>query len=321
MPLLEAENLKVHYRVAGRGLRSAHVQAVDGVSLTIAAGESLGLVGETGCGKSTLGRAIVGLVEPAAGTLKLNDTTLPPPGARQWKPLRPKLQMIFQDPQASLNPRMKIRALLAEPLQIHSIGDAAAIAQAVAAIVREVGLDAAALDKYPHEFSGGQRQRLSIARAIILKPQLIVADEPVSALDVSVQAQILNLLAELKQTRRLSYLFISHDLAVVSHICERVAVMYLGRIVETAPTAQLFAHPKHPYTQALLAAVPEVDRRAAPLPITGEPPDPAHPPTGCHFHPRCTHARDECRCEPAPLLRELAGGGCAACHYAETIVR
>ena len=288
------------------------LRAVDGISFAIPKGTTLSLVGESGCGKSTAGKAILKLVEPTAGTIRLRgeDITRLSPG--DMRPHRRELQVVFQDPYSSLNPRMTAGAIVAEPLKNFS----AFSEEEVAGLFHRVGLRPEHMGRYPHEFSGGQRQRLGIARALALKPALIVADEPVSALDVSVQAQVINLLMDLQDEYRLSYLFIAHDLAVVQHISHRVAVMYLGKIVELAPSQSLFAQPLHPYTQALLSAVPDVApgaRRREPILLRGELPSPMSPPAGCSFHTRCPHAFERCRVE-APQLREAGAGHSVACH-------
>ncbi|MCC7049939.1 MAG: ATP-binding cassette domain-containing protein [Alphaproteobacteria bacterium] len=325
--LLELEGVKVHYGVR-KGMFSRKlvgvVHAVDGVSLTIHRGETLGLVGESGSGKTTLGRAILRVVDPTHGkvTLHRNGTatdlrTLDRAAMRRmWR----HMQLIFQDPYASLNPRMTVRDIISEPLIANGIGNAAEIAERVADMVRRVGLSLEHLGRYPHAFSGGQRQRISIARALILRPEFIVCDEPVSALDVSIQAQILNLLKELQEELGLTYLFIAHDLAAVSYVSDRVAVMYLGQIVELAPTAALYYSPRHPYTEALMSAIPVADPDHAMRPrlIPGERPDPAKPPPGCRFHTRCAYADAACRDAP-PALVERAAGHFVACHHADRL--
>ena len=284
------------------------------MSFTIAAGRTLGLVGESGSGKTTLGRTMLRLQEPTSGTVLFDDNDVFALDAARLRGLRRRMQIVFQDPYGSLNPRMTVEDTLREPLEIHGLKGA------VAALLDEVGLDAAFAKRYPHELSGGQRQRVGIARALSVEPQFIVCDEPVSALDVSVQAQVLNLLADLQGKRRLTYLFIAHDLAVVRHIADDVAVMYLGKIVERAPAAEIYTQPRHPYTRALLSAVPEPTPHATKqrILLPGDIPSPAHPPSGCPFHPRCPHPRknERCRTEPPPL-RTITPGHDAACHYAE----
>ena len=291
--LLRVAALTKHFAARqGRG----GIRAVDGVDLALKNGETLGIVGESGCGKSTLGRAILRLVEPTSGEIVFDGEDLLSLGPAALRAKRRDMQMIFQDPFASLDPRLKVGDIVGEPLVIHAIGDRASRRQAVLDLLETVGLDKDAYNLYPHEFSGGQRQRIGIARALALRPRLIVADEPVSALDVSIQSQILNLLVELRRQFGLSYLFISHDLAVVEHISDTVAVMYLGRIVETAATEDLFERPSHPYTQALISAVPQTDpeRRGTRMVLSGEMPNPESPPSGCPFHPRCPMAMDKC---------------------------
>ena len=272
------------------------IRAVDGVSLTLLSGETLGVVGESGCGKSTLGRAILRLVEPTSGEVVFDGVDLLSLGPAALRDKRRDMQMIFQDPYASLDPRLTVGRIIAEPLVIHGIGDAESRRAAVLELLETVGLEADSIHLYPHEFSGGQRQRIGIARAVSLQPRLVIADEPVSALDVSIQSQILNLMVELRQRFGLSYIFISHDLAVVEHVSDTVAVMYLGRIVEYAATEDLFARPCHPYTEALISAVPQTEpgRRGARIMLKGEMPDPENPPPGCPFHPRCPKAMDIC---------------------------
>jgi oligopeptide/dipeptide ABC transporter ATP-binding protein len=319
--LLEVQNLKVHFPVRDGLFRRvrAHVQAVDDVSFTLAPGETLGLVGESGCGKSTLARALVRLVEPTAGRILLDGEDLTGLRGATLRARRRKLQMIFQDPHGSLDPRLTVAEILGEALDVHRLAaDRAARRRRVEDLLESVGLSAAHASRYPHEFSGGQRQRIGIARALAVEPGLLVCDEPVSALDVSVQAQILNLLQDLQAQRGLAYLFIAHDLAVVGHISRRVLVMYLGRFVERAEAKVLLGSPKHPYTQALISAVPVVDpaskRRRLVLP--GDVPSPIHPPPGCPFHPRCPVAEGRCRVE-GPRLREVTPGHWAACHLAQ----
>jgi oligopeptide/dipeptide ABC transporter ATP-binding protein len=312
MTLLALRGLAVHYATARGTLR-----AVDGVDLDIARGETVGLVGESGCGKSTLGKALLGLAPVTAGAVRFDGVDLARLGTRARAPYRRRMQMIFQDPFGSLNPRHTIGAILETPLKVHGLGDRAARRARVAALIAQVGLPPDAVARYPHEFSGGQRQRIGIARALALQPELIVCDEPVSALDLSIQAQILNLLVDLKRELGLAYLFISHDLGVVRYFADRVLVMYLGRIVESAPAATLWRRPRHPYTRALIAAVPDPSRRRQAAPLSGDLPSPQDIPTGCRFHPRCPLATDLCRTtEPAP--RTLDSGHDVACHHAET---
>lgn len=297
--LLRVSDLSKHFRARrGKGV----IRAVDGVSLVLDVGETLAIVGESGCGKSTLGRTILRLIEPTAGRIAFNGADLIALGPRALRAMRREMQMIFQDPFASLDPRLKVGAIVAEPLAIHRIGDRADRRKAALELLETVGLEAEAAARYPHEFSGGERQRIGIARALALRPRLIIADEPVSALDVSIQSQILNLLVELKQRFGLSYIFISHDLAVVEHMADTVAVMYLGRIVETAAAGDLFARPGHPYTEALISAVPRPDpgRRGRRIALRGEMPNPEFPPSGCPFHPRCPKVMDICRTTPPP---------------------
>ena len=291
--LLRVTELTKHF-VSRRG--KASIRAVDGVNLALKSGETLGVVGESGCGKSTLGRTILRLLEPTSGKIVFDGEDLLSLGSAALRAKRRDMQMIFQDPFASLDPRLNIGTIVAEPLAIHRIGDRASRRQAMFDLLETVGLEPDATELYPHEFSGGQRQRIGIARALALRPRLIIADEPVSALDVSIQSQILNLLVELRQRFGLSYIFISHDLAVVEHVSDTVAVMYLGRIVETAATEELFARPCHPYTEALISAVPQSEsaRRGAHMVLKGEMPDPENPPPGCPFHPRCPKAMDLC---------------------------
>jgi len=313
-PLLQVRDLTKRY--------PPHTAAVAGVSLEIAAGETLGLVGESGCGKTTLGRCILRLLEPTSGSITFDGRDVRALDAGALRRLRREMQLVFQDPFASLDPRMTVGAIVREGLTIHRLAEGAAADARVTQLLDEVGLRPDAAHRYPHEFSGGQRQRIGVARALAVEPRLIICDEPVSALDVSVQAQVVNLLQDLQRTRGLAYLFIAHDLSVVEHIAHRVAVMYLGRIVESGPTAELFREPRMPYTRALLSAVPTADpaaeRRRAVLP--GDVPSPAHPPSGCPFHPRCPHpAKDaQCAAERPPLL-EHSPGRWAACHKAAPV--
>jgi len=318
--LLDVERLSKTYASGGalsRGGRSL-VRAVDDVSFTIGAGETLGLVGESGCGKSTLGRCVTRLLEVSSGRITLGGVDITHQRGAALRATRADLQMIFQDPYASLNPRRRIRDIVAEPLVVHGRGDRAAVREAVTRLIADVGLRPEHLDRFPHEFSGGQRQRVGIARALALSPKLIVADEPVSALDVSVQAQIINLLTDLKRARGIALLFIAHDLGVVRQIADRVAVMYLGRIVELGATETVLASPAHPYTEALISAVPVADpARAAQrtrIVLAGDPPSPSNPPAGCAFHPRCGFATDLCARE-RPALVDAGDGRAVACHH------
>jgi len=316
-PVLEVRDLKKHFPVRRGffGRQVGTVYAVDGISFALAAGETLGLVGESGCGKSTAGKMILKLIEPTAGQVYLNGERIDRLGRRAMRQRRHRLQVVFQDPYSSLNPRMRAKDVVAEPLRNFERLAGPEIEARVAELFEKVGLRGDQMVRFPHEFSGGQRQRLVIARALALKPNVIVCDEPVSALDVSVQAQVINLLADLQQDFGLAYIFIAHDLAVVEHISHRVAVMYLGRIVELADKRSLFASPQHPYTEALLSAVPVPEPAAISqrIVLQGDVPSPVNPPSGCHFHPRCPYAFARCRTEP-PLMREVAPGHFAACH-------
>ncbi len=311
MSLLSVDRLATHYTGS-----TGTVRAVDGVSLEITEGETVALVGESGCGKSTLGKSLVRLVDPSSGKIAFKGRDVIAMDGRELQSVRRSIQMIFQDPFASLNPRQTIRTILTAPLAVHGIGERKQREAIAAQMVTHVGLPEDSLDRYPHEFSGGQRQRIGIARALILQPELVICDEPVSALDLSIQAQILNLLVEMKSELSLSYLFISHDLSVVRYFADRVLVMYLGRIVESAPTSALWTGARHPYTQALLAAVPDPSRRKQAAPITGDLPSPHNPPAGCRFHTRCPLATDICRVED-PAFRQFGTGHAAACHHAQ----
>ena len=322
-PLLEVENLSRHYAVR-RGLilprRVGTVRAVDGVSFTLARGETLALVGESGCGKSTTARLVLRLVEPTTGTVRFQGEDITDLQGEPLRKLRRRMQIVFQDPFASLNPRMTVGAILEEPLIVHGLGDAAHRRARVEELLGLVGLASFHAQRYPHEFSGGQRQRIGIARALAVEPALIVCDEPVSALDVSIQAQVVNLLEDLQRRLGLSYLFIAHDLAVVKHVADRVAVMYLGQIVEIAPKDALFAAPRHPYTRTLLAAIPRPDpHRERHDPVAGgDMPSPMAPPDGCRFHTRCPFVVERCKRE-VPALRPWAAGHLTACHRAEDL--
>src|SRR5579871_4471997 len=316
-PVLEVTDLKKHFPVRKGLLRRVvgQVYAVDGVSFTINEGETLGLVGESGCGKSTAGRAILRLIEPTSGTVKVLGEDIAPLTKKELRPYRQQMQIVFQDPFSSLNPRMTAGEIVGEPFFVHGIASGKDRKERVAALFERVGLRAAQMANCPHQFSGGQRQRIGIARALALGPKLIVGDEPVSALDVSIQAQVINLLQDLQRERRLSYLFISHNLAVVEHISHRIAVMYLGRIVEYASTKQIFTNGQHPYTEALMSAVPVPDpaiKRQKRV-LQGDVPSPVNPPSGCHFHTRCPYAEARCKVE-TPLLREIAPGHHVSCH-------
>ncbi|MDX2109744.1 MAG: dipeptide ABC transporter ATP-binding protein [Verrucomicrobiota bacterium] len=320
--LLEVRGLKMHFPVKGGIFLTAKAvcKAVDGVSLTVKPGETLGLVGESGCGKSTLGKSIVRLYQPTDGTVDFDGRDITKLSRSQIKPLRRNLQMIFQDPAESLNARLSVAQILEEPYVIHNMGTAAERRQWATEALSKVGLQKDALNRYSFEFSGGQRQRIGIARAIALKPKLVICDEPVSALDVSIQSQVLNLLLDLQQEMGLSYLFIAHDLAVVKHISDRIAVMYLGKIVETGPADTIYHTPAHPYTRALVSAVPVPNprRHRERIILKGDVPSPIDPPSGCAFHPRCPHATDKCKVE-TPFLRTLTSRETqrheVACHY------
>jgi oligopeptide/dipeptide ABC transporter ATP-binding protein len=317
MTLLEIKNLKQHFPIS-KGFLSEkkYVKAVDGVSFTLNKGETLGIVGESGCGKSSLGRSILRLAEPTSGEIKFKGQDILKFNRKQMKNIRKNMQIVFQDPYASLNPRSTIRSILEAPLKIHGIGNREERMKLIESLVEKIGIRKDQLDNYPHEFSGGQRQRIGIARALTLNPDLIIADEPVSALDVSVQSQVLNLFVELQKEFNLSYIFISHDLSVVQHISDRVAVMYLGKIVELAHVDQLYQNPLHPYTKSLLSAlpIPDPSQKRERIILEGDLPSPINPPTGCAFHTRCPVATSDCRTE-TPELREKQFGHWAACIY------
>ncbi|HTQ29951.1 MAG TPA: oligopeptide/dipeptide ABC transporter ATP-binding protein [Opitutaceae bacterium] len=324
-PILELRDVHTHFPVySGFVLKrqTAAVKAVDGVTLTLERGEVLGLVGESGCGKSTLARTILQLVPTTGGTVVLNGRNLTAASAAEIQAARRDLQMVFQDPYASLNPRMTVFAALAEPLLVHRVCPRAGVPARVTRLMQQVGLDPRFLKKYPHEFSGGQRQRIAIARALALEPKLIIADEPVSALDVSIQAQILNLLAELVRRMHLSLIFIAHDLSVVKHVSDRVAVMYLGKIVELGPAVDVIERPRHPYTRALISAIPtpdpDAERARQRIVLPGDPPSPINPPAGCAFHPRCPYAQEKCKAA-VPLLVPAGPNREAACVRLEEI--
>ncbi len=321
--LLEVRGLKVHFPIKGGVLLRATGanKAVDGVTLHVREGETLGLVGESGCGKSTLGKAVVRLLSPTDGQIVFDGQDVTHLSRSAMKPIRREVQMIFQDPAESLNSRHTVGNLISEAFEIHGIGDPDWRKQRVIELLEQVGLPAAAADRFPFEFSGGQRQRIGIARAIALEPKLVICDEPVSALDVSIQSQILNLLLDLQEQMGLSYLFIAHDLAVVKHISDRIAIMYLGQLMETGGADEIYEDPKHPYTRALIAAIPEPDpsRRGQPkVVLEGDVPSPIDPPPGCVFHTRCPHVEDRCRTEK-PVLRDLiasdGGSRQVACHF------
>jgi oligopeptide/dipeptide ABC transporter ATP-binding protein len=317
-PLLEVESLRKYFPLPGAFGPRRQVFAVDGVSFALCAAETLGLVGESGCGKSTTGKTILKLLEPTGGEIRLRGRDITAMSAAEMRPYRREMQAVFQDPYASLNPRMPARAIVGEPLINFGIARGQELEHRVADLLRRVGLRPEQMRRYPHEFSGGQRQRLGIARALALNPRLIIADEPVSALDVSVQAQVINLLMDLQDEYGLSYIFIAHDLAVVEHISHRVGVMYLGKLVELADKASLFREPLHPYTEALLAAVPRPTPRASKKRevLAGDVPSPINPPSGCRFHTRCPLAIDRCKIEE-PAFREVRTGHWVACHLRE----
>ena len=318
--LLSVKDLKKYFPIK-KGLFAntvGHVKAVDGVSFDVARGEVLGLVGESGCGKTTTGRVILRLIEATAGQVLFEGKDVLALGKRDLREIRREMQIVFQDPYSSLNPRLTVGSMIEEALAIHRLASGAKAKERVAELLTLVGLSPAHARRYPHEFSGGQRQRIGVARALAVDPKLIIADEPVSALDVSIQAQILNLLKDLKKDLGLTYIFIAHDLAVVEHISDRVAVMYLGRIVELAESRALYAEPRHPYTRALLSAIPvaEPSRKKERIVLAGDVPSPAKPPPGCPFHPRCFMAKERCKAD-VPTLREIKPGHWSACHFAE----
>jgi peptide/nickel transport system ATP-binding protein len=327
-PLLEVKGLKMHFPIKRGFFRSkvvGHIKAVDGVNLFVHEGETLGLVGESGCGKTTTGRMILQAYKPTAGEIWFQDQMMGRVNIlnlekQDLKHLRRNIQMIFQDPYSSLNPRMNLLQIVGEPLYVHGIAQGKELEDRVAELLKVVGLRPEYMSRYPHAFSGGQRQRIGVARALALHPQFIVCDEPVSALDVSIQAQTLNLLQDLQEEFGLTYLFISHDLSVVEHISDRVAVMYVGKLVESAKTEELFVNPKHPYTEALLSAVPKPNprQRSEPIILQGEVADPANPPSGCYFHPRCRYKIDRCVTEE-PVLEEVAPEHFVSCHRAREL--
>ncbi|MGE3260176.1 MAG: ABC transporter ATP-binding protein [Bacteriovoracia bacterium] len=322
--LLVVNNLVKKFPIKGGllGREVAAVQAIQGVSFAIKRGETLGLVGESGCGKSTLGRCILRLIEPTSGDVYFNGQNVLGFGAEELRLIRRKMQIIFQDPFASLNPRMTVGNIIAEPIKIHGLAKGAEVNKRVLKLLELCGLRAEAVNRYPHEFSGGQRQRICIARALAVEPEFIVCDEPVSALDVSIQAQIINLLQDLQKELKLTYLFIAHDLKVVEHISTRVAVMYLGKVVEIATAADLYKDPKHPYTRALFSAIPMPDPKGRPqrILLQGDVPSPINVPPGCPFHPRCPMARENCKTD-VPRLEEKVSNHYAACHYSHLVAK
>lgn len=319
--VLEVRNLKKHFYIGGGFLSRSGamtIQAVDDISFAVRRGETFGLVGESGCGKTTLGQTIIRLYNPTSGSIVFNGTDISNLKPNELRKHRRKMQMIFQDPSASLDPRMTVGSIIGEPLNIYGIGSREERTERVRELLRVVGLNSYFTNRYPHEFSGGQRQRIGIARSLALNPDLVICDEPVSALDVSIQAQVLNLLRQLQADFKLTYLFIAHNLAVVAHISDRVGVMYLGKLVEIGEAKTITEQPKHPYTQALISAIPLADpgRQRDRIILEGDVPSPANPPSGCRFHPRCPVARADCS-EQEPILREVTPGHWVACHYAE----
>ena len=325
--LLEVSDLKMHFPIRKGFFKRTvgYVKAVDGVSFTVSRGDTFGLVGESGCGKSTTGRCIVRLLDPTDGKIvyhkqKGGPTAIERLSPQEMRPFRRDMQIMFQDPYASLNPRLTLKHIVGEPLVINHVCRGKELEDRVAQLLRSVGLSPEHMNRYPHAFSGGQRQRIGLARALALNPEFIVADEPVSALDVSVQAQVLNLIEDLQEQFDLTYLFIAHNMSVIKHVCDHVAVMYVGKIVEVSETKKLFANPLHPYTEALLSAIPKPDPRSkrSRIILEGDVPNPANPPSGCHFHPRCRYAQKVCAHE-APPLREIAPGHMASCHFAEEL--
>lgn len=322
-PILSVRNLQKHFPTKGGGLFNAQrgvVKAVDGLNLDVYPGETVGLVGESGCGKTTAGRTILRLYEPTAGQIVFDGADITNIGRKALMPHRARMQMIFQDPYSSLNPRQTVGRIISAPFEIQGIEPEGGVKRRVQELLEVVGLNPEHFNRYPHEFSGGQRQRIGVARAIALNPRLIIADEPVSALDVSIQAQVINLLEDLQNEFNVAYLFIAHDLSVVKHISDRVAVMYLGKVMEFAATDDLFEHPRHPYTKALLSAVPvpdpNIERQRERIILSGDLPSPMNPPTGCVFNTRCWKATDKCRAE-VPALVQIASGHELACHYPE----